>query len=119
MITHDQQELIETLINLTNNNHIIWERYITPNSFIYVKMDKRYILNSYKTSTNDQDYDCVSLTVIDSKGKPYENCIACNDTTYMEDYKEIKKLYDVMKTQYSTQNDKDAETRSLIEELSH
>lgn len=117
MITPDQKELIETLLSLTTNNHIAWNKYITPTSFIYIKLDKRYILNTYKTSTNGQDYDCVSLTVIDSQGRPFENCVGCNDVTYMQDYMEIKKLYDAMKIQY-LRNNKNTGARDLINELS-
>ena len=99
----------------TEGSKIIWEKYNTPNTFIYKIADIRYILNSYKTLADNKTYDCVSLTVIDSKGRAYENCVGCNDVQYMEDYVEIKRLYDVMLSQFKARGDREIE--NLLEAL--
>ena len=115
MITPKQKELIDKLLELTEANKAIWEKHITPKSFIFRVNDVRYIVNSYKTSVNNDVFDCIALNIISNNGKINENCIGCSDVEYIDDYKELKRLYDAVINQY-TQND-DKEIGNLLQAL--
>ena len=115
MITPKQKELIYRMVSITKDKKIIWDKYLTPKSFVYKQSGFKYIISNYTNTTDHKIYDCISFLVVDGNGKPYESCIACNDDEYMVDYNELKTLFNAVVEQY-TQNE-DREIGFLLELL--
>jgi len=115
MVTPKQAELISRLIDLTNAQKIGWEKYNSPRSFLFRQGETKYIVNNYKTISDEKQYDCISLVIMDENGRPVENCVGCDAAEYINDYNALVPLYASVIQQYSGREDREIE--NLLQSL--
>lgn len=113
MLTGNAIKLINRLIELTNSDKIIWDKYNTPNSFIYKSKIANYISNRWKTLSGDIIKDCVEFAIQEdgtvSSANDFVFCVNSEDISIKDDYTLIDRLYKAIESKYIQKSDREFE----------